>query len=83
TFVKRCKPIVEERIHQRKKLGEKYIQKEDLLDFYLGDPHFKTDVVDDQYMDELFGHLPELWDEIYEEQLKIHNESNGILSTED
>ncbi|CAG8813660.1 4450_t:CDS:2, partial [Gigaspora rosea] len=26
---------------------------------------------------------PELWNEIYEEQLKIHNESNGILSTED
>ena len=26
---------------------------------------------------------PEFWDEIYEEQLKIHNESNGILTTED
>ncbi|CAG8760081.1 6626_t:CDS:2, partial [Ambispora leptoticha] len=26
---------------------------------------------------------PELWDEIYEEQLKIHNESNGILTIND
>ncbi|RIB26857.1 cytochrome P450 [Gigaspora rosea] len=107
-FVKRCKPIVEERLRQRKELGEKYIPKEDLLDFYLNDPNFKTDVADDKYMNDLFGQLyeivfasvsttsrslsfalfdyagrPELWDEIYKEQLKIHNESNGILTTDD
>ncbi|CAG8530246.1 16375_t:CDS:2 [Cetraspora pellucida] len=107
-FVKRCKPIVEERIHQRKKLGEKYIQKEDLLDFFLNDPYYRTDVVDDKYMDGLFAQLyaivfgstsstskalafalfdyggrPELWNEIYEEQLKIYHESNGNLSVED
>ncbi|CAG8797425.1 25797_t:CDS:1, partial [Gigaspora rosea] len=26
-FVQRCKQIIEERIHQRKELGEKYIQQ--------------------------------------------------------
>ncbi|CAG8440909.1 10162_t:CDS:10 [Cetraspora pellucida] len=107
-FVKRYKPIVEERIRQRKKLGEKYIQKEDLLDFFLNEPHYKTDIVDDKYMDGLFAQLyaivfastsstskalafalfdyggrPELWNEIYEEQLKIYNDSNGNLSVED
>ncbi|CAG8823281.1 1006_t:CDS:10 [Gigaspora margarita] len=47
-FVQYYKPIVEERIRQRKKNGR-----------------------------------PELCKEIYEEQLKIHNESNGNLSTKD
>ncbi|CAG8744658.1 34040_t:CDS:10 [Gigaspora margarita] len=65
-FIQRCKPIIEERICQRKKLGEKYIQKNDLLDVFLN-----------------YGGRPELWNELYEEQLKIHNESNGYLSTED
>ncbi|CAG8720131.1 13507_t:CDS:2, partial [Cetraspora pellucida] len=107
-FIKRFKSVVEERVRQRMELGEKYIQKEDLLDFYLSEPNYKTDVVDDQYVDDLFGQLytivfssinttskaltfalfdyagrPELWDEIYEEQLNIHNESNGNLSIED
>ncbi|CAG8705868.1 3041_t:CDS:2, partial [Cetraspora pellucida] len=106
-FVKYFRPIVEERFHQRKKLGEKYVPKEDLLEFFLNDPNFKTDVVDDEYMDELFAQTyiivfasistasrflglsifdyarrPELWDEIYEEQLIIHNETNGILGRE-
>ncbi|RIB03299.1 cytochrome P450 [Gigaspora rosea] len=105
-FVKRCKPVIEERIHQRKELGEKYIQKEDLLDFYLNKS--KADVVDNKLLNHLFGTLytlvftsiatttralsfalfdyagrPELWNELYEEQLKIHNESNGCLSIED
>ncbi|CAG8478439.1 41327_t:CDS:10 [Gigaspora margarita] len=93
-FVQRCKPIIEERIRQRKELGEKYIQKEDILDFYISES--KTHVVDDNYLDNLFGELynivfasvsttsrPELWNELYEEQLKIHNESNGNLSIED
>ncbi|CAG8621047.1 25083_t:CDS:10 [Cetraspora pellucida] len=107
-FFRRCKPIVEERIHQRKKLGNNYIQKEDVLDFLLSEPEFKIDVVDDEYMDNLFGQFyslvfasitttakalsfvlfdyagrPELWNEIYDEQLKIHNESNGNLSVKD
>ncbi|CAG8624540.1 15121_t:CDS:10 [Cetraspora pellucida] len=108
-FVKHCKPMVEERLRQRKELGEKYVQKDDLLDFFITDQLNKEDiVVDDKYMDELFGQIiaivfasistttkflsfalfdygarPELWDEIYEEQLKIHNETNGILSLED
>ncbi|RIB07466.1 cytochrome P450 [Gigaspora rosea] len=105
-FVQRCKPIVEERIRQRKELGEKYIQKEDLLDFFISES--KTDVVDNKLMDRLFANLysvvfasinttsrslsfalfdyggrPELWNELYEEQLKIHSESNGYLSIED
>ncbi|CAG8692551.1 448_t:CDS:2, partial [Gigaspora rosea] len=94
-FVQRCKPIIEERIRQRKELGEKYIQKEDILDFYISES--ETHVVDDKYLDNLFGELynivfasvsttsrPELWNELYEEQLKIHNESNGgNLSIED
>ncbi|CAG8535285.1 13687_t:CDS:10 [Cetraspora pellucida] len=96
-FVKHCKPMVEERLRQRKELGEKYVQKDDLLDLFITDELNKRDVVvDDKYMDELFGQImaivfasinygarPELWDEIYEEQLKIHNETNGILSLED
>ncbi|CAG8588925.1 5808_t:CDS:2, partial [Gigaspora margarita] len=107
-FVKYCRPIVEKRISERNELGKKYIQKDDLLDYLLSEPNYKTDVIDDKYMDDLFGQLysivfaainttsknlalalfdyggrPEFWDEIYEEQLKIHNESNGILSTED
>ncbi|CAG8470419.1 2523_t:CDS:10 [Gigaspora margarita] len=105
-FVQRCKPIIEERIRQRKELGEKYIQKEDLLDFYISE--FGTNVVDNKLLNKLFGVLymivfasisttsralsfalfdyggrPELWNELYEEQFKIHNESNGYLSTED
>ncbi|RIB03931.1 cytochrome P450 [Gigaspora rosea] len=105
-FAQRCKPIIEERIRQRKELGEKYIQQEDLLDFYISE--FGADVVDDKLLNNLFGVLymivfasisttsralsfalfdyggrPELWNELYEEQLKIHNESNGYLSTED
>ncbi|RIB01427.1 cytochrome P450 [Gigaspora rosea] len=107
-FVKYCRPTVEKRISERKELGKKYIQKDDLLDYLLSESNYKTDVIDDKYMDDLFGQLyaivfaaintttkslalalfdyggrPEFWDEIYEEQLKIHNESNGILSTED
>ncbi|RIB28115.1 cytochrome P450 [Gigaspora rosea] len=92
-FIQRCKPIVEERILQRKKLGEKYIQKLNELEL---------DFVDDKFMGYFFIHVylltanatakhltsalfdyggrPELWKEIYEEQLKIHNESNGNLS---
>ncbi|RIB10317.1 cytochrome P450 [Gigaspora rosea] len=94
-FVQRCKQIIEERIHQRKELGEKYIQQ-------------VSDVADDKLLNNLFGVLymivfvsisttsrafsfalfdyggrPELWNELYEEQLKIHNESNGYLSIED
>ncbi|CAG8808979.1 20496_t:CDS:10, partial [Gigaspora margarita] len=93
-FVQRCKPIIEERIRQRKELGEEYIQKEDLLDFFISES--EKDVLDNEYMNKIFVVLyqivfasinysgrPELWNEIYEEQLKIHNESNGILSTED
>ncbi|CAG8476632.1 20469_t:CDS:10 [Gigaspora margarita] len=93
-FVQRCKPIIEERICQRKELGEKYIQKDDLLDFFISESG--TDVVDDKLLNHLFGVTymlvfaginyggrPELWNELYEEQLKIHNESNGYLSTED
>ncbi|RIB30807.1 cytochrome P450 [Gigaspora rosea] len=105
-FVQLCKPIIEERICQRKQLGEKYIQKDDLLDFFLSDSG--TDVIDNNLLDHLFGDVykidfaainstsrtltfalfdyggrPELWNELYEEQLKIHNESNGYLSTED
>ncbi|RIB10312.1 cytochrome P450 [Gigaspora rosea] len=30
-----------------------------------------------------YGGRPELWNELYEEQLKIHNESNGYLNSED
>ncbi|CAG8511590.1 15488_t:CDS:2, partial [Gigaspora rosea] len=82
-----------ERILQRKKLGEKYIQKLNELEL---------DFVDDKFMGYFFIHVylltanatakhltsalfdyggrPELWKEIYEEQLKIHNESNGNLS---
>ncbi|CAG8748315.1 15498_t:CDS:10, partial [Gigaspora rosea] len=107
-FVKHFRSVIEERVRQRKELGKEYIQKEDLLDFYLSDPHFKTDVVDDQYMDELFGQMysivfasinttskalafalfdyagrPEIWNEIYEEQLKIHNESNGNINKDE
>ncbi|CAG8500095.1 21452_t:CDS:2 [Gigaspora rosea] len=104
-FIQRCKPIIEERIRQRKELGEKYIQKEDILDFHISES--KTDVVDDRLLNNLFGALymivfasistttratsfalydyggrPELWNELYEEQLKIHNECNGNLSSE-
>ncbi|CAG8731592.1 38649_t:CDS:10, partial [Gigaspora margarita] len=82
-FAKHFKSVIEERVCQRKEFGKEYIQKEDLLDFYLSDPHFETDVVDDQYMNELFGQIPEIWDEIYEEQLKIHNESNGNINKDD
>ncbi|RIB21757.1 cytochrome P450 [Gigaspora rosea] len=105
-FVQRCKPIIEERICQRKKLGENYIQKDDLLDFLLSESG--TDVIDDKLLNHLFGIVyilvfvsitsttralsfalfdyggrPELWNELYEEQLKIYNEANGYLSTED
>ncbi|CAG8756032.1 6412_t:CDS:2, partial [Gigaspora rosea] len=105
-FVQLCKPIIEERICQRKQLGEKYIQKDDLLDFFLSDSG--TDVIDNNLLDHLFGDVykiafaainstsrtltfalfdyggrPELWNELYEEQLKIYNEANGYLSTED
>ncbi|RIB30415.1 cytochrome P450 [Gigaspora rosea] len=81
--------------------------EEDILDFYISES--ETHVVDDKYLDNLFGELynivfasvsttsrfftlaifdyagrPELWNELYEEQLKIHNESNGgNLSIED
>ncbi|CAG8476605.1 20467_t:CDS:10 [Gigaspora margarita] len=93
-FVQHCKPIIEERICQRKKLGEKYIQKEDLLDFFISESG--KDIIDDNLLNHLFGVIyrlvfaginyggrPELWNELYEEQLKIHHESNGYLSTED
>ncbi|CAG8529729.1 26140_t:CDS:10 [Gigaspora margarita] len=105
-FIQRCKPIIEERIRKRKELGEKYIQKDDLLDFFIGESG--ADDIDDKLLNHLFGVLylivfasisttsralsfalfdyggrPELWNELYEEQLKIHNESNGCLSTED
>ncbi|CAG8615525.1 25525_t:CDS:2 [Gigaspora margarita] len=91
-FVQRCKPIIEERIRQRKNLGEKYIQKDDVLDFLISESG--TDIVDDKLLDHIFGAIyiivfaeyggrPDLWNELYEEQLKIHNESNGYLSTED
>ncbi|CAG8817389.1 1222_t:CDS:2, partial [Gigaspora rosea] len=52
-FVLRCKPIIEERIRQRKQLGEKYIQKDDLLDFFISDS--VTDIVDDKLLDHIFG----------------------------
>ncbi|RIB03059.1 cytochrome P450 [Gigaspora rosea] len=105
-FIQRCKPIIEEHIRKRKELGEKYIQKDDLLDFFIGESG--ADAIDDKLLNHLFGVLylivfasisttsralsfalfdyggrPELWNELYEEQLKIHNESNGYLSTED
>ncbi|CAG8691335.1 374_t:CDS:10 [Gigaspora margarita] len=99
-FIQRRKPIIEERIRKRKELGEKYIQKDDLLDFFIGESG--ADAIDDKLLNHLFGvlysvvfasisttsrslsfALPELWNELYEEQLKIHNESNGYLSTED
>ncbi|RIB23040.1 cytochrome P450 [Gigaspora rosea] len=87
-FVQLCKPIIEERICQRKQLGEKYIQKDDLLDCFLSDSG--TDVIDksnfnlENQSNKLdYGRRPELRNELYEEQLKIHNESNGYLSTED
>ncbi|CAG8769229.1 44761_t:CDS:2, partial [Gigaspora margarita] len=95
-FVQHCKPIIEKRIRQRRELGEKYIQKA------------KMDVVDDEFLDNLFGELyflvfasinqtthslsmalfdyggrPELWKEIYEEQLKINNGTNIDLNTKD
>ncbi|RIB23035.1 cytochrome P450 [Gigaspora rosea] len=91
-FVQRCKPIIEERICQRKKLGEKYIQKDDLLDFFISESG--TDVIDDNLLNHLFALIYMLVFAAISttsravsfalfEQLKIHNESNGYLSTED
>ncbi|RIB10307.1 hypothetical protein C2G38_2043597 [Gigaspora rosea] len=31
----RCQPIIEERIRKRKELDEKYVQNDDLLDFFI------------------------------------------------
>ncbi|RIB00248.1 cytochrome P450 [Gigaspora rosea] len=105
-FIQRCKPIVEERILQRKKLGEKYIRKDDIFDYFINE--LQLDFVDDKFMDYFYVHVylliyasnntttkffastfydycgrPELWKELYEEQLKIHNESNGNLGIDD
>ncbi|CAG8554694.1 9302_t:CDS:2, partial [Gigaspora rosea] len=54
-FIRRFKLIVEERVRQRIVLGKKYILKDDLLDFVLSEPDFKTEVVDDKFLDKLFG----------------------------
>jgi len=54
-FVQHCKPIIEKHIRQRRELGEKYNQKDDLLDFFISES--EMDVVDDEFLDNLFGEL--------------------------
>ncbi|RIB00101.1 cytochrome P450 [Gigaspora rosea] len=64
-FIQRCKPIVEERILQRKEL-------------VYATNNSTAKLLTSVFFD--YGGRPELWKELYEEQLKIHNESNGNLS---
>ncbi|CAG8659303.1 21658_t:CDS:10 [Cetraspora pellucida] len=110
-FIKLMKPIVKERIFQKEKLGNKYIMKDDLMEYYLiksdSAPNNVNDV-NDEYMEYLFeqmtiaffaaffttvkvvteaiyeyGGRPELWKDIYEEQLMVYNQKNGNLTIDD
>ncbi|CAG8794448.1 20047_t:CDS:2, partial [Gigaspora rosea] len=110
-FIKLMKPIIKERILQREKLGNKYIKKDDLMEYYLCNsdsaPNSVNDV-NDEYMEYLFEQMtiacfaaffttvkvvtealyeyagrPDLWKDIYEEQLMVHNEKNANLTIDD